>query len=247
MAQDLAGKVALITGGASGIGRETARLFVANGAAVMVADYNVDGAQAVAEEVGGAAVRVDVADSASVQAMVAATKERFGGIDILVNSAGVGTSVGHIHVTPDDIFDRVVAINLRGTFLCMKYSIPSMIERGGGRIINLASIAGITGLPSGVAYSASKAGVIGMTRVAAKEYARANILVNAICPGWTDTPMVEEAVKSRGERFEQAIQAGIPLGRYGTPQEIAAACLFLATGASFMTGAPLILDGGITA
>lgn len=252
MEKKLLGQVAVVTGAASGIGRAIAEAFAGAGAQVVAADRDADGAARVTAALTAAgadalAVSCDVSDADSVRGLINQTVARFGGLDILVNNAGTGESAGPVHETPEASFDRVIAINLRGVFLGMKYAVPVLLQRGGGRIINVASVAGVTGLPNAVAYSASKAAVIQMTKVAAREYAASKILVNTISPGWVDTPMVEQAVAHGGESFRKATLRALPVGRYGRPEEIAAGALFLATDATFMTGANLILDGGITA
>jgi NAD(P)-dependent dehydrogenase (short-subunit alcohol dehydrogenase family) len=245
------GKVALITGGASGIGLACARLFAREGASVMIADIDeAAGQSALAGLVEGGAeaafVAADVADSTSVQAMVGATVARFGGLDVLVNSAGVGGAARHLHLMDEAQFDRTLAINLRGVFLGMKYAIPVMLERGGS-IVNIASVGGMRSMPMSCDYAASKAGVISLTRSAAREYASHRIRVNAVCPGWTDTPMVGEVLRREGEPFREVILNSVPLHRLGTPEEVAQVVLFLAAVATFATGSTFVSDGGTIA
>jgi 3-oxoacyl-[acyl-carrier protein] reductase len=247
----LANKIALITGAGSGMGRVASLLFAQEGAKVAAIDIDEKGAQETVRmiETGGGkavAVRADVSKSADAQAMVAATVEKLGAPDIVYNNAGIEGKAAAIVDMADEDFDRVIAINLRGVWLGMKYALPHMIKNGGGAIVNTASIAGLVGLRNSSAYCAAKAGVIAMTKVAALEYGRYNIRVNAICPGAIDTPMVSR-VQGGSAMSERAIRRISTLGRIGKPEEIAKMALFLASDdASFATGAPFIVDGGWT-
>ncbi len=254
MAELLKDKVALITGAGSGIGRACAMMFAQEGAMVLVADYNeTSGKETVATiiEAGGQAdfYRVDVADPEMMEGMFNDVANRFGGLDVLMNNAGIGEGGGNpIHATPEAAFDRIIAINLRGVFLGIKYGVPPMLMRGGGRIINTASVAGLQGFPTNSAYAASKAGVISLTKTAALEYAMVNIQVNCICPGWVDTPILNNGKERVGdEAFNELILQRLPAGRIGRPEEIAQTALYLASGPTFMTGSALVIDGGITA
>jgi NAD(P)-dependent dehydrogenase (short-subunit alcohol dehydrogenase family) len=247
----LANKIALITGAGSGMGRVASLLFAQEGAKVAAIDIDEKAAQETVrmiEAAGGKglAVKADVSKSADAQAMVAATVEKLGAPNIVYNNAGIEGKAAKIVDMGDEDFDRVIAINLRGVWLGMKYSLPHMIKAGGGAIVNTASIAGLVGLRNSSAYCAAKAGVIAMTRVAALEYGRYNIRVNAICPGAIDTPMVSR-VQGGGAMSERAINRISTLGRIGKPEEIAKMALFLASDdSSFATGAPFIVDGGWT-
>ncbi len=248
---EIENKSALIMGGASGIGLACARRFARQGARVMIADRDEAAGRLAAEAMAGngadsAFVAADVSDSASVQAMMSAAMARLGSLDILVNAAGIGGAAQHLHLMDEDKFDRALAINLRGVFLCMKYAIPQMFERGGS-IVNVASIGGMNAMPMSCDYGASKAGVISLTKSAAREYAPHGIRVNAVCPGWTDTPMVDEVLRREGEAFGETILGQIPLRRLGTPEEVAEMVLFLAAGATFATGSIFVTDGGTIA
>ncbi len=253
MSHEFGGKIALVTGGGSGIGRATALAFVRQGAQVVVADTVEPAAQAVAEEVrqvGGEALalRADVSRAAEVEAMVNAAVERFGTIDFAVLSAGVGGIAARTDEHPEEVWRQVLDVNLTGVWLCMKQVIPVMLEAGGGAIVNVASVAGLVGYPRHAAYAASKHGVIGLTRTAALEYGRRGIRINAVCPGFTRTPMVEEGLIAEGAEAEERLVSRVPLGRLGTPEEIAASILYLCSDAAgFMVGHALTLDGGITA
>jgi NAD(P)-dependent dehydrogenase (short-subunit alcohol dehydrogenase family) len=245
-------KVALITGAGGGIGRVAAELFAAEGASVMVADANLEGATATAEAItaagGKAAVAVvDVSDGAQVRNMIAAAVEAFGGIDILYNNAGVLPSDdGGTLDTPEDTWDRVMQVNLKGVWLCCKHGIPALIDRGGGSIINVASLVALMGSAvAQIAYTASKGGVLSMTREMAVEYARQNIRINALCPGPIQTPLMAELLSDPERRARRLVH--VPIGRFGQAEEVAKAALFLASDdSSLMTGASLVVDGGIS-
>ena len=246
-------KVVLVTGAASGIGRATALAFTAAGAAVVAADIDEAGARLTAEaaeRLGGRALAlgVDVTTAASVEAMVRRTVHRFGRLDCAHNNAGVtaGPGSGPIHLQTEGAWDRVMGVNLKGVWLCMKHEIPEMLARGGA-IVNTASVSGLVGRAGRGAYVASKHGVVGLTKTAALEYAQQGIRVNAVCPGFVRTPLVERALAAEPER--EAWMLGItPMGRLGTPEEVAAAVVWLCSPqASFMTGHMLTLDGGVTA
>ena len=247
----LDGKVAIVTGGASGIGRATALLFAQEGARVVAADWDETKRAGLVEEIrkqGGDCtfVKVDVASPNDVQGMVATAVETYGRLDVLFNNAGVeGEQAPTADCTLEN-WDRVININLKGVFLGMKYAIPKMLESG-GVIVNNASIAGLVGFQGIPAYCASKGGVIQLTKTAALEYARQNIRVNVICPGVIWTPMVERFVGGNAE-MRTALEAMEPVGRFGTPEEVARLALFLAgEDSSFCTGAPFVVDGGFVA
>ena len=247
----LAGKVALITGAGSGMGKVTALLFAAEGARVAVADIAEAGVEQTAREIkerGGEsfAIRTDVSKAADVSRMVDETVKRLGPPNVLYNNAGIEGESAFVANMTEEAFDRVIAINLRGVFLGMKYALPHMVKLGGGSIINQASIAGMVSVRGGIAYSASKAGVIAMTRVAAFEYGRYNIRVNCICPGAIETPMAER-IRHGAPPNPRAVAKISVLGRMGVADEIAKTALFLASDdSSFATGAPFVIDGGWT-
>ena len=249
----LEGKVALITGAGSGIGKVTAERFAAEGAEVVVADLAVDEAEAVAAGItaaGGAAhaVGVDVADEDRVDAMVAAAVDTYGGLHVLVNNAGIfPADDGGVRDTPPATWQKVMEVNLKGVWLGCRAAIPAMLESGGGSIVNIASFVALMGAATAqVAYTASKGGVLALTREAAVEYARSGIRVNALCPGPIETPLLAELLADPVRRQRRLVH--IPLGRFGRPEEIAAAALFLASDeSSFVTGSALVVDGGITA
>lgn len=247
----LEGKRALITGGASGIGRATALLFAREGAAVAVADRDEEGGQETAERIrkgGGRAIFVpcDVTIEADCRRAVQTTVEELGGLDILFNNAGIIRRATVLELSEED-WDRVMAVNIKGIFLMSKYAIPIMAAGGGGVIINTASGWGLKGGRHAVAYCASKAAVVNMTRAMALDHGAQNIRVNCVCPGDTDTPMLRDEARQLGEPEERflAEAASRPLQRVGTPEEVAQAVLFLASdAASFVTGAALVVDGG---
>jgi NAD(P)-dependent dehydrogenase (short-subunit alcohol dehydrogenase family) len=248
-------KVALVTGAASGIGLATAALFGQEGAKVMCADLNADGAERVARQIadsGGeaASTQADVSRAADVERMVRETVERWGRLDVLVNNAGIYFILPLTQV-PEEEWDRLININLKGVFLGCKYAIPEMVKGGGGAIVNTASIAGLRGSANWTTYCASKGGVVQITKAVAMEVARLKVRVNCVCPGIIDTGMFDQAVDMvAADRDELAATIGEmhPMGRIGRPEEVAAAILFLASEeASFITGVPLSVDGGLWA
>ncbi len=249
--QDLAGKRALITGGASGVGRATALLFARQGAAVSVVDIDQAGGQAVVQailEAGGRAVflRCDVAVAADCRRAVQQTVDRLGGLDILFNNAGIirrATVLG----TTEEEWDRVMAVNVKSIFLLSRYAIPVMAQAGGGVIVNTASGWGLVGGRNAVSYCASKGAVVNMTRAMALDHGEQNIRVNSVCPGDIDTPMLQSEAQQLDQSPEQflAQAADRPLMRVGRPEDIAQAVLYLASDASsFVTGSTLVVDGG---
>ncbi|MEO7022051.1 MAG: SDR family NAD(P)-dependent oxidoreductase [Ktedonobacteraceae bacterium] len=255
MVERLKGKVALITGAGSGIGRAMAMLFAREGARIVAGDLNAQSnAETVRkiEEQGGTAfaVSLNVTVAQEVAAAVQATLERFGALHILCNNAGIGEKRTFILDLDESEWERVFATNAKGVFLGIKYGAAAMLKTGqGGSIINTASVAGIVGNPGSVAYSTSKAACIHLTRTAALELARSHIRVNAIAPAFTATPMVDAMLSTHRdpERARQTLGNLIPLGRLGTAEEIANAALYLASDeSSFTTGAVLVLDGGLT-
>jgi len=248
----LDGKSAFVTGGASGIGQATALAFAERGARVLVADVDTEGAQETLRlvELGGGEanfVSCDVGDSASVEAAVKRCVELYGRIDCAFNNAGV---LGDMTLTADcseENFDRIMRVNLKGIWLSMKYEIPHMLRQGGGVIVNTASNAGMTGTPQLGVYSATKGGVVMLTRSAALEYARSNIRINCVCPGLISTPMVAQQAIDYPDAVANFTELE-PIGRMGRPEEIAEAVVWLSSdAASFVTGHPMAVDGGILA
>ncbi len=242
-------KVAIITGAASGIGRATAVRFAAEGARVVVADLADESGTALAKELGGLYVHVDVADEGSVQAMFDATIDAYGGLDVLFNNAGISPSDDDsILTTGVEAWQRVQDVNLKSVYLCCKYGIPLMQQRGGGSIINVASFVAIMGsATSQISYTASKGGVLSMSRELGVQFARENIRVNALCPGPVNTPLLQELFAKDPERAARRL-VHVPMGRFAEPEEMASAVLFLASDdSSFMTASTFLVDGGLHA
>lgn len=248
----LDGKVAVITGAASGIGRATAILFAKEGCSVVLADVRDDDGKKVVEDItkkGGKALysHTDVSSENDVEKTIRMAIDKYGKLDIMFNNAGIEGPSKPMHEYPGDQFDRVLAINLKGVFNGIKYSVREMRKSGGGSIINTASVAGLVGFTDLAAYSASKGGVVELTRSAALEYARDGIRVNAIAPGVIATPMVERTAREDPKMMEAVVKAH-PIGRMGEPGEIASTALFLATSdSSFVTGTVIVVDGGYVA
>jgi NAD(P)-dependent dehydrogenase (short-subunit alcohol dehydrogenase family) len=246
-----AGKVAFVTGAANGIGRAAALAFAHEGASVVAADVTEQGNQDTArmiEEAGGRvlAVRCDVSRDGDVKAALDRAVETFGRLDFAFNNAGVEQPVTATADLTEKEWDRIVDINLRGVFLCMRHEIPLMLEQGGGAIVNTSSGAGVKGFAGQGAYCAAKHGVVGLTRAAALDYAKANIRVNAVCPGIIETPMMDRFSGGTPEGRERVI-AQEPVGRMGKPEEIASAVLWLCSdAAAFMVGHAMVMDGGQT-
>jgi len=250
----LAGKSALITGGGGGIGRATALAFAREGARVAVADAVTESAQqtvALVNEAGGQAMSLttDVTDATQVQAMIAAVVAAYGRLDCAFNNAGIaGFQVDAAGKKTADwseaAFDRMIGVNLKGVWLCMKYELPQMVAQGGGAIVNTASIAGLIGLPTSSAYVAAKHGVVGLTKTAALEYADDSVRVNAVCPGYIETNMTADTMRRRGAE----IMAKVPFNRMGKPEEIAEMVVWLCSDrASYVSGAAYNVDGGYMA
>ena len=246
----LDGKVCVITGAGGGMGAEAAEVFTGEGARVCVADVNLDAAQRVAAQLTAAfAIRVDVSDPESVRAMYAAAIDRFGGIDVLYNNAGISPADDEsILATAPDAWDRVQAVNTRGVFLCCKYGIPHLLERGGGSVINVASFVALVGAAtSQISYTASKGAVLSMTRELGVQFARQGVRVNALCPGPVETPLLLRIWSETPGAAERRL-AHVPMGRMARPREIVNAALFLASDeSSYVNAATFVVDGGITA
>ena len=242
-------KVALITGGSSGIGKATALAFAREGAKVAIADVQVDEGHALAQQIrddGGEAefILSDMSKPSDIETMVKIVVESFDRLDFAFNNAGVEGDQGNTVDCTEENWNKVININLKGVWLCMKHEIPEMLKSGGGVIINCSSIAGLVGFPNMPAYVASKHGLVGLTKTAALENAKENIRVNAVCPGVIDTPMIDRYTHGN-EGVEAQLAAGEPVGRVGQPEEVAEAVLWLCSEkASFVTGHAMAVDGG---
>jgi NAD(P)-dependent dehydrogenase (short-subunit alcohol dehydrogenase family) len=249
--ESFAGKVAFVTGAANGIGRAAALAFARKGAGVVVADVSEQGNQETVrmiEEAGGRtlAVRCDVSQAEDVRAALDQTVETFGRLDFAFNNAGVEQPITAAADLTEQEWDRIVDINLRSVFLCMKHEIPLMLKQGGGAIVNTSSGAGVKGIAGQAAYCAAKFGIVGLTKAAALDYAKANIRVNAVCPGIIETPMMDRFSGGTPEGRERVI-AQEPVGRMGKPEEIAAAVVWLCSdAAAFVVGHAMVIDGGQT-
>lgn len=246
-------KVVLITGAASGIGRASALLFAREGAKLLLSDVNDAGGKdtvAMIEAAGGTAAyqHCDVTSAESVTALVAAAVSHYGGLQYAVNNAGIaGTFQNPIAETEEHVYDAVMAVNVKGVWLCLKAQVPAILASGGGSIVNLASVAGLIGAPGGAVYAASKHAVIGLTRSVALEYARQGLRVNAICPSYIETPMVTN-LSDVDPKMEERTRKASPMKRLGQPNEVAEAIVWLCSEkASFINGTTLALDGGLTA
>jgi NAD(P)-dependent dehydrogenase (short-subunit alcohol dehydrogenase family) len=252
MTNKFSGKVALVTGGASGLGRVSAIALAGEDAQVVVSDIAVSEGEATVKmitDVGGQAVfiKADVTRSSEVAAMVKAAVKTFGRLDFALNNAGVDGVRARTANYPEEIWHQVINLNLTGVFLCMKHELPIMVEQGGGVIVNMSSVAGVTGFPGHAAYTASKHGVIGLTKTAALDYAKTGIRVNAICPAYTHTPMLTRMLAQK-PGLEAQLISRVPLRRLGTAEEIAQAAIYLfSDAAAFITGHSLVMDGGIVA
>ncbi len=243
--------IIFITGGASGIGKATAMAFAKEGAGVVIADINESAGKQVVQAIEASGnralfVHTNVAESDSVKSAVQEAIEQLGCIDIAFNNAGVGGLETATCDYPEDNWKDVISVNLSGVFYCMKHQLAHMIQRRQGVIVNMASVAGLRGFPWHAAYAASKHGVIGLTKSAAVEVAKEGIRVNAICPGFTETPMVDLMIEDQPDR-KARLEKSMPIGRMADPAEIAAAVLFLASNKNkFMIGHAMVLDGGIS-
>jgi NAD(P)-dependent dehydrogenase (short-subunit alcohol dehydrogenase family) len=248
MTRLLEGKVALVTGGASGIGRATALVFAREGAKVVVADLVAEGGEdtvRLIKETGADAVfvRCDVSKAVDCEGMVKKAVDTYGRLDCAFNNAGIGVIKSTIDCTEED-WDRIISVNLKGVWLCMKYEIIQMLKQGSGTIVNNSSVFGLIGTQGYSAYTASKHGVVGLTKVAALECAQAGIRVNAVCPGSVITPMFEPILAD--PQLKESVQKLHPLGRFAKPEEIAEAVLWLCSdAASFVTGVAFPVDGGV--
>ena len=252
MNHSFAGKVALVTGAGSGIGLATAKAFGGAGASVVLADRREDAVRAAAEGLSASggkalAIRCDVTDDTQVASMIDRTVSTFGRLDAAFNNAGVMQRRVDTAEISGDEWDRVMAINLRGVWSCMKYELPQMLRNGGGAIVNCSSIGGVIGVPGLAAYHAAKHGVIGLTKTAALEYATRKIRINAVCPGTINTPMAESLTGGDPKILAEFVKDE-PIGRIAEPEEVAAAVLWLCSpGASYVVGHALFVDGGYTA
>lgn len=253
MTQNFAGKVALITGAASGLGRATALLFAQHGAKVIVSDITIDGGHETVKMIqdkgrDATFIECNVANEESVNNLISKTIETYERLDFGINNAGIGGIWTATHKYPTDNFEKVMAINTTGVFMCMRAELDVMTKQGSGAIVNVSSVAGLSGFPNNVAYAASKHAVVGMTKSAGLEYAKKGIRVNAVCPVFTITPLVTGMFDVIGDDMKDKLEASIPMKRFGKPEEIAEAIVWLCSDASsFITGHALPIDGGMVA
>ena len=252
MTKQFSGKVALVTGGASGLGRVSAVALAKEGANVVVSDVAASEGEATVQLItaaGGQAVfvKADVTKSGEVEAMIQAAVKAFGRLDFALNNAGIDGVRARTADYPETVWHQVINLNLTGVFLCLKYELAVMVGQGSGVIVNMSSVAGVTGFPGHAAYTASKHGVIGLTKTAALDYAKTGIRVNAICPAYTRTPMLSRMLEQKPD-LEAKLISRVPLRRLGTAEEIAQAAIYLfSDAAAFITGHSLVMDGGIVA
>jgi len=248
----LEGKIALVTGGSSGIGQATASAFAREGAKVVIADVQVEGSTKTLQmikKVGseGIFVKTDVSQAGEVESLIKKVVESYGRLDCAFNNAGIETERSFTADCSEAVWDRVINTNLKGVWLCLKYEIRQMITQGGGVIVNTASTMGLVGFPGSPAYIASKHGIMGLTKAAALEYAKDGIRINAVCPTVTMTPMIERAMTSSPDAFE-ILRSMHPMGRFAKVEDIAEAVVWLCSDAtSYITGQPVVVDGGYIA
>jgi len=242
-------KIVIVTGAGSGIGKATAIHFAKYGAIVVVADINLESAQKVVEEIvtnGGIcrSIKVNVAKFEEVDYLIKATIKEFGRLDVIVNNAGIGPNLLRTHESSLEDWNRVIAVNQTGVFYCMKLALVEFLKQGGGTIVNIASLAGLKASPNNISYSASKFAVVGMTKSVAMEYATKNIRVNAVCPGYTESALLDQLIAAKPE-MDAILKSVIPMKRYGKAEEIAEAAVWLASdNTKFITGQTITLDGG---
>ena len=242
-------KIVIITGAGSGIGKATAIHFAKYGAMVVVSDIDLESAKKVAEEIvtnGGTSrpIKANVAKFEEVENLINETVEEFGRLDVIVNNAGIGPNLLRTHESSLKDWDRVIAVNQTGVFYCMKLALVQFLKQGAGNIVNIASLAGLKASPNNISYSASKFAVVGMTKSAAMEYATKNIRVNAVCPGYTESALLDQLIAAKPE-MDAILRSVIPMKRYGKAEEIAEAAVWLAPdNTKFMTGQTITLDGG---
>ena len=242
-------KIVIVTGAGSGIGKATAIHFAKHGAIVVVADINLESAQKVVEEIvtnGGIcrSIKVNVAKFEEVDHLIKATIKEFGRLDVIVNNAGIGPNLLRTHESSLEDWNRVIAVNQTGVFYCMKLALVEFLRQGGGTIVNIASLAGLKASPNNISYSASKFAVVGMTKSVAMEYATKNIRVNAVCPGYTESALLDQLIAAKPE-MDAILKSVIPMKRYGKAEEIAEAAVWLASdNTKFITGQTITLDGG---
>ena len=246
---EVTNKIVIITGAGSGIGKATAIHFAKYGATVVVSDINLESAQKVVDEIAtnkgkALAVKANVAKFEDVENLINSTVEKFGSLDVIVNNAGIGPNLLKTHESLLKDWDRVIAVNQTGVFYCMKVALQQFLKQGYGNIVNIASLAGLKASPSNISYSASKFAVVGMTKSAAMEYATKNVRVNAVCPGYTESALLDQLLDAKPE-MEAVLKSVIPMKRFGKTSEIAEAVVWLASDSTkFITGQTITLDGG---